>query len=76
MTKFPPQFWLVPTKRPICFQESFPGVICQVFSRNLTSWKWAEHTQATKKNLLLSMKYWLFNRDPYIMVYHNPTIPT
>ena len=30
---------------------------------------------ATKKNLrILSMKYWLFNKDPYFMVYCNPHI--
>ena len=27
--------------------------------------KWAEK----KKGQILSMKYWLFNRDPYFMVY-------
>ena len=28
-----------------------------------------------KKKLILSMKYWLFNRDPYVMVYYNLYIP-
>ena len=27
-----------------------------------------------KKPALLSMKYWLVNRDPYFMVYSNPNI--
>lgn len=30
---------------------------------------------ATKKKLrILSVEYWLFHRDPYVMVYHNPYI--
>ncbi len=59
--------------------------ICFIFSQ----WFWANATiragrkktpwgfqmsHEKKKTALLSMKYWLFNRDPYFMVYE--TIPT
>ena len=31
--------------------------------------KFAKVEQVRKKKRLLSMKYWLINRDPYFMVY-------
>ena len=62
---------------PVCGWRNCVSWHVQSHGKNSTPvWdKWNFQTEPRKRTFLLSMKYWLFSRDPYVMVYSGYKIP-